>query len=386
MDRRTFVSAMSAGALLAIAPGGPALASRAAPVRTRWRVAGSEGFDAIAFLGALSGREIYRRTYAADADRFAPRLPAEVRADVPRLADEAEHSSFGLLWPVLANILSGAGVTTLDSVVDLLADPEKRVRPAFLRNPGREDADMAWLTQHAERLRRVFIAMRDAGFAEFRREKIGPAFADRIDEVSRSLSAFDVIRWQERFTGRRFDPVINVVLLAFSKPHGAKMQGQTFLQSFDYGVETTVRIAAHEMLHPPIPPEGNAAKAALDVLAKDPLLTRVVRDHDPQWGYTTLPGLLDEDICEALDQLVGEALGVARDPAERWRKADDGMHVLAGGLYGLLRQDRWHETGGDIQAWILRAARTGRLSPPALHQAAATVLKRPVDQLWPLTN
>jgi hypothetical protein len=89
-------------------------------------------------------------------------------------------------------------------------------------------------------------------------------------------------------------------------------------------------------------------------------------------------------MCEALDQMISEALGVARNPADRWRKADDGMHVLAAGLYGLLRQDGWAETGGSIEAWLGAATNAGRLAPAMLHPAAARVLERPAGQLWPV--
>ena len=381
MNRRNLLSAALA---LPLIPALPAFAQTARPpMRTRWNVVGSEGYDAIAFLGALSGRDLYRRYYAADADAFAARLPAAIRADIPRLADESDKSSFGLLWPVLANVLSGAGVTTLDSVIGLLADLS-RVRPSFERNPGREESDWIWLTASAPRLHAVFTALRAAGFPAFRRDRLGAGFDARIAEVSRALGGYDVVRWQEKLTGRTFDPVVNVVLLAFSKPHGAKMQGQTFLQAADYDTATTVRIAAHEMLHPPFPMDGAAAKGALAILEKDPLIPRIVREHDPKWGYTTLDGMLNEDMAQALDQLISEALGVARNPADRWRQADDGIHVLAAGLYGLLRADKWVEAGGDIEQWLGRAAAAGRLAPDVLHATAARVLERPVDRLWPL--
>ncbi len=191
--------------------------------------------------------------------------------------------------------------------------------------------------------------MRDAGFARFRTDAAGPRVAARIDEVQRALVDFDVIFWQQKLTGRTFDPTIAVVLLQYAKPHGIKVQGQTFQQSLDYDIATTVRIASHEILHPPIPMDSPAARAALEVLAADPLIATLVRDHDPRWGYTTLDGLFNEDLVQALDQLISDALGVARNPADRWRKADDGMHVLAAGLYGLLREDRWIDSGGSIE-------------------------------------
>lgn len=385
MHRRHLLAAALAAPALSLVPAFRATAqSNKPPMRTRWNVVGSEGYDAIAFLGPLTGRDLYRRYYAAEADAFALRLPAGVRADIPRLADESDKSPFGLLWPVLANALSGAGVTTLDSVIGLLGDLDGRVRASYAANPSGAEDEWVWLKAQAPRLVSIFTAMRDAGFGAFRREALGAGFDDRVGEVTRALASYDVVHWQEKLTGRTFDPVINVVLLAFSKPHGAKMQDQTFLQAADYDTATTVRIAAHEMLHPPIPMEGPAATAALAVLAKDPLIPRVVADHDPKWGYTTLKGMLNEDICQALDQLISEALGVARNPADRWRKADDGIHVLAGAIYGLLRQDRWVDTGGSFEAWLAEAVRTGRFDPPRLHAIAAQVLERPVNALWPL--
>ena len=270
------------------------------------------------------------------------------------------------------------------TVESLLDDLDGKVKPAFDRNPSHEPGVYRWLKRQSPRLLRVFTAMHDGGFADFRRARAGE-LPREIDELQRQLVRYDVIRWQEKLTGRTFDPTIEVVLLVWSKPHGAKMQGQTFLQAVGNDVPTTVRIAAHEMLHPPFPMDGAAATAALAVLGKDPLIPRIVRDHDPKWGYTTLDGILNEDMCEALAQIISEGLGVGRNPADRWRQADDGIHVLAAGLYGLLRQDDWSRTGGDIEAWLAKAVADGRLAPAALHPVAARVLERPVDRLWPLT-
>ncbi len=377
MDRRQFLAV----ALAALAA--PRVAAQAPAMRTQWRVRSSEALDAIAFLGPLSGRDLYRSQYAADLNAFAPNLPEAIRADVPRLWDEAERSGFGLFWPVLASVVSGARAETLANLIDAFADPEGRIRPAYQASSYWNQSDWTWLTAQASRIRSVLVALRDAGFVAFRQQHAAELEA-QVRDTARALAGYDVIRWQEKLTGRSFDPGIDVVLLRWSKPHGVKVQGQTFLQAGDYNTATTVRIAAHEMLHPPFPMDGPAARAALAVLERDTLIMRIVREHNPQWGYTTLAGLLDEDICEALDQLISEALGVGRNPADRWRRADDGMHVIAAGLYGLLRDDRWVDSGGSIERWIADAAARGRLAPPILHPVAARVLERPVDRLWPL--
>jgi hypothetical protein len=98
-----------------------------------------------------------------------------------------------------------------------------------------------------------------------------------------------------------------------------------------------------------------------------------------------LEGLLNEDLCQSLDQLISEALGVGRNPADRWRKSDDGIHVLAAAFYGYFRDDHWIDRGGSLETWLSQAVASGRLAPEKLHAEAARVLERPVAQLWPVS-
>ena len=380
MHRRTFLAATAALGVAAVTPVGAA-----EPMLTRWVVTQSEAFDAIVFLDALSGTALYQRYYRDDAAAFGANLQPAIRAEIVALWNEAREAKFGLLGPILASTLSGAHPVSIGDVVDLLAAPERSVLPAYRLSRNYSDADWRWLNSHANRLGKVFGAIRDADFAGFRRSRTGD-IDQRIAELSHGLAGFDVTRWQSKLVGRPFDPTITVILLAFSKPHGMSLDNQRFLQAVDYDVTTTVRIAAHEMLHPPFAMNGPVGLAVREVLANDELVMRIVRDHDPQFGYTTLEGLVDEDIVEALDQIISEKLGVARNPADRWRDADDGMHVLAAGFYGLLRQDGWQETGGSIEQWFARAVAGGRLKPEVLHPAAARVMERPVLKLWPIGN
>lgn len=384
MQRRSFLS-IALASLAAATPLREVIAAESTPNKTQWKVRGSEGFDACAFLGPLSGTPLYTEYYGDDATAFAAKLPKAITEDIIALWKSANADGFGLLGPKLSLLLSTDGNdASLDAMLRAIAERDQRMRPRFQASPYWEESDWTWFDKTAPRFEAIFTAMRDAGFAAFREERTGAAFDARVKQLQNSLDGFDVIPLQEKVTGRTFDPTIEIVSLQFSKPHGIKVQGQMFLQSIDYNVALTVRIAAHEMLHPPVVMDGPAATAALAVLERDELFTRIVREHDPSLGYTTLEGVLNEDLAQALDQLISEVLGVARNPADRWRKADEGMHVLAAGFYGLMRQDRWIETGGTLEHWLADAVRRGRLAPKVLHPIAARVLERPVNKLWPL--
>jgi hypothetical protein len=258
--------------------------------------------------------------------------------------------------------------------------------PAFQASPYWDNSsDWSQFKAALPALAMVLTALRDAGFADFRNAIIAPK-AQRISELNARVAGYDVVAGAEFYTGRSFDPAIEIILLQFCKPHGIKVIGQRFLSALDWPDDVHIRTAGHEILHPPVNPQGAATKTALTVLGRDPLLARIVKDHDPKFGYNSLDGLLDEDLAQALDQLIAERSGLGRNPKERWTASDDGMHVIAAGLYGLMRRDGFARTGGNLETWLLRKARGGRLGPASLHAAAAAVLGRPADKLWPVTT
>jgi hypothetical protein len=96
-----------------------------------------------------------------------------------------------------------------------------------------------------------------------------------------------------------------------------------------------------------------------------------------------MEGILNEDTVQAMDQIIAERLGVSAPPAKRWGDADDGMHIVAAGLYGMLKAEGYDRKGGKIEAWMADAVKTGKLAPANLHASASKVLEVPVDQLWP---
>lgn len=368
-------------ALPLLAAPAPILA-QTTPGRTRWTVGPSEGLDAIAFLGPLSGKAFYAHFYEAELAAFKPKLPASAIAALGELHAEADAAG-SLLWPSISVIFSGGPTDSLDAVIASLDDADRALKPAYQASIYSDKVDWDRFIAGRERLLLVLRAMREAGFVEFRRSLIEATLARRQAELGELLPKLDVISEQERLLGRKLDPLIEIDLLWFCKPHGVKVQDQRFLTFVGARDQVVVLTAAHELLHPPFDMAGPTAKACLDVLGKDPVLTRILAEKDKGTGYNSLEGVLNEDTAQALDQIIQERLGYVNKPAaERWTQGDQGMHVLAAGLYGLLKADGYDQTGGNLEVWMAAAARDGKLSPAVLHPAAAKVLGKPVDGLW----
>ena len=380
MNRRHFIASGCAASALV-------LCGRAAvqDTRTRWVVRGSEGFDALSFLSPLSGDPFYLRHYEPAVAEFAPRLTADTLAAIRALKQRAASANI-LLSPFLDLRFSAGPDATIDDLIHSLDHLETALRPAFEASPyWSAGSEESWrqFAQAGPVLRSILLAMRDAGFAAFRAARFDPKATVVFPRLRTRLASFDVVAEVERFTGRSLDPSVEVVLLEFCKPHGIKVIGQKFLSAIDWSDEVVIRTAGHELLHPPVDMSGPAAEAALRVLRQDPLFRRVVAEHDRAFGYNSLEGLFDEDLASALDQIIAERLGVARDPAERWNRVDGGMHILSAGFYVLMRHSGFAGTGGDLERWLYRAAIGGWLAPTVLHGMAARLLGRPVEHLWP---
>ena len=82
MQRRTFLATAVATLAASTVLSRAVSAQIKGPNKTRWQVRASEGFDAIAFLGPLSGAELYTRFYGADATEFGAKLPEANAANV----------------------------------------------------------------------------------------------------------------------------------------------------------------------------------------------------------------------------------------------------------------------------------------------------------------
>ncbi|MBO9542977.1 hypothetical protein [Caulobacter sp.] len=376
MNRRQLF--LTAAALAAVSAS-PAFAA----IRTQWTVSLSEGFDALCFLGPLSGKDFYARYYKDELAQVLPRMPKAAMEAMASLQAEADKEN-QLLGPGLCTLMSGAWLDTLDAVIAALDAAETAILPPYKASAYWDQKDWDQFIARRPRIRLVLDGLRQAGFVELRQKMLAPTAETRLPALRQKLAGYDVIAEQERLLGRPLDASLEIVLLWFNKPHGIRVQGQRFITGIAWPDEIVLRNAAHEVLHPPFPMDGPAAKAALVVLEQDALLKKIVAEHDPSFGYNSLEGLLNEDMVEALEQIVSERLGFAVEPHVRWEKADDGMHVLAAGLYGLLKADGYDRTGGNLEAWTIAAAKGGKLGAASLHAKAAEVLKRPVDGLWPV--
>jgi hypothetical protein len=187
------------------------------------------------------------------------------------------------------------------------ADDFLRSDSARIRGEGSDFADIEDVRGD---LSTILAFLKREGFADYWAATALPRIREFVARNAAELGRYDVVGADERVLGRHLEvEELTVFALAYVKPHGIRVTGWRFLTDVSYPLEVTVRTALHELLHPPFLP-GSPGERALQGLSKDPFLQRLVREHDPRFGYTTTAGLLEEDADTAIHIFNSVHLGV----------------------------------------------------------------------------
>lgn len=342
---------------------------------TQWRVEPSFKYEALCLVGILNGDPYYREYYAAWCDRLAPQLTPEARAALAEIKSLIKDQAGGIVSASLCLYLSAAPANTLDELIAALEEPETVLAP--LRHTPYWDADTdSQFRAVCPPLHTVLIWMRDAHVEQQWRERVLAKMQPKIDAIRTALQRYDIVPLVDEYLGQHIaDRSIMVYVLNFNAPHGMKLIGNRYITHYSWPIKTIVGTAGHELMHPPYDLAADAElREALDTLRQDPLLMDRVEHHNPSFGYNTFAGFVEEDCVQALDQFIAERLGVATDPRERWKEADDGMHVLAMALYQLCKEQGYPSPGVTFRDYLVHVLRAGQLAPGRIAELRGRLL------------
>lgn len=376
-----------AGLLSLMAPP-PALPQPAKPqtttdavMVTQWRVNPAPGLDALLLLGAAAGDELQAEFYPERIEFVRRNFDPEALAALDRVG-ERMRSRGSLTGPTLALIFSAGPVANLEDVMQSAADPDALLRPGLERSPNWSEDRYAGLQSLLPDVLIALEELRAIGFEAWYAADILPGIHDAVATNHDAVASYDIIPEQTRLLGRELDPQIEILIVHFAQPYGIRIVGQRFLAYSGWPGETQLRIAAHELFHPPFDTDDPALLQQLEALEADPWVRSIVENHNPAFGYNSFMGVINEDSTQALDQIVSERIGVARDPGMRWRHADDGMHMIAAALYQAMREDGFDQSGGRYSDWLQSALDRGLLSPAEVRRRAAIIVGTEAVDHW----
>jgi hypothetical protein len=84
--------------------------------------------------------------------------------------------------------------------------------------------------------------------------------------------------------------------------------------------------------------------------------------HNPDLGYNSFEGLVEEDCVQALEQIISEKFKVEKPARIRWKESDDGIHVFAVALYHLMKEENYNGESETFRQFLIRMIRSGKLA------------------------
>jgi len=336
------------------------------PLRTKnmtnWIIEPSFKYDALCFLNILTADTFYLTYYRGEFDKFKPSLTPEVINALYNLKRVLKDENGRIVSAYLCLYFSAVDDSTLDQMITTLQNPAM-LRENFEESPYHSEESWHLFTSVKTELLTIINFLKQIGFEKYWKENILPVVQKTIGEIKPDLPKFDVVKENEEFLGFKLPSgTITVYMLYYSQPHGIKITGTRFLTDVAWPFKIVIRTAAHEMMHPPFDYSNDERlRKAIESLKEDEFLMDKVLNHNPSFGYNSLEGLVEEDCVQAMDQLINEKLGVAKDPRKRWIESDDGIHVFAVALYKVMKEDNYNSNNEVFSDYLTRMIESGKL-------------------------
>jgi hypothetical protein len=338
---------------------------------TDWELKPSMKYDALCLLNALSGDPYYLHYYQAEYDHFHSLFTPEENAAFAQLKHVIKDEGGGIVSARLSLYYSVVNDETLPEMIRTAHDSSV-MEAELKKTPYWDDGEWKNYEQARPALENALRAMDRVGFAPYWKQSAAPGIEKKIAQLSPDLAKYDIVPVIERYLGFPLPSrTITVYLLAYSEPHGIRITGLRFLTHESYPFQIVLHNAIHEPMHPPYHANDPKVRKAIDLLGNDPLIVDKVKHHDASYGYNTAAGYIDEDSVQALEQIVAEQYGVARDAREYWREQDGGIHVLAAAIYVGYKAALQHSpvTYSD---WFVQAVNNGELRGDKLQATVKT--------------
>lgn len=270
---------LACAALLAAGLSHPALAqnghtalpeaSAPAEMHTRWIVRGAAGLDALLLIGAASG-DILQADYHPEAIAYwRERLSPEGLAALDTLDQALRVDLQRLTGPGLAYAFSAGPVATLQDVIASAEDPDRYLRSTLT-------ASARWNADRYDQARQLFPvvatalrALEEAGFSDWYARTTQSLIDEAVAANQAAVAPYDIIPEQARLLGRDLEREIELIIVRFAAPYGIRIIGQRFVAYHGWDAATQLRVAAHEIFHPPFDLEDATLRAALTELEAD---------------------------------------------------------------------------------------------------------------------
>jgi hypothetical protein len=307
--------------------------------------------EVINFTNTLVGDNFYLRYFQKEYDHFEPFFTPELKGALDRIKDIKSRNQVQIASQLLL-MYSDRLYGSLDELI-LTAD-----NPLPFNSYNVED-----FKNVIPELKLIFTFLKIQGFEAYWEDNFYPLIEKKIDDTQELFTGWDVEGpiWAILGENNAFENK-TIIISYFTKPHG-KTKNELIIAQEDLTNKALIQLVIHETLHS-FDINSNAGTArALHSLKNDSFIKKRFNKRNPSYNYNTFEGYIEENVVRVLDQIISEHFGIEKSPWKRFVEEDEGMHVLAAGLYFLLKSENYNFEHESFSEFYIRMAVDGKVEP-----------------------
>lgn len=290
----------------------------------RFEVKYSYNLDILNFMNVLTGDVFYTEIHDEAYRNFAQRISESARNQINEAVKS--HGS-SMLGPFLTLVLSSIEGFEQKDLLKILGDGSQ-LHDSFSVQPYYNAEKWPTHENTLSLLLPVVKELEESGFREYWLSERFPLINEKITEIQQFAKEY---HFQEELQfmlgpGSLFDS-ISLYLCSFASPHGIKLCGPRYISDVSFPTRFTLAISIHEMFHPPY--DANKIKELINFIGGDQLIKHAFINQNPNHGYSTMEGFIEENVVEAMALHVCGKIGLEDDPFGYLEKHDGGSHVLS---------------------------------------------------------
>ena len=292
-------------------------------------------FDILCFLNIMTADKYYIDFHKDLFEKFYPMINGRTKQNIQ---DMIKQQGYSMLAPTLTLFISSLTNFNDRNLIEMLKS-HAEIEDSMNKTPyifSHEDFEW-YFAFFDSAIVPLIDELEKAGLHEFWQANKLPLIKERCNEIDKYMQQYNAENLINQY--RNFDNSdFTVYLCSFAKPHGLKLCGNNIISDYSYSNDNILSNVTHEVFHPAF--DFDTVSQSLNVLSEKSWVQEAFKNQNPNSGYYTIEGFIEEHIVEALGIYVLAQLGVDINPSEYFKIHDEGSHVISPHFYKYLCENK----------------------------------------------
>jgi len=292
-------------------------------------------FDILCLINIMTADQYYIDFHKDIFEKYYPLISGKIKQNIH---DFIKKQGYSMLSPALTLFISSLSNFYDRNLIEMLNN-NTEIADSMNRTPFifPDDEFSMYFSFFNCAIIPLIGELEAEGFKEYWMDTKLPKIINKCEDVDQYLKKYNVHSLVNQFKNID-DSDFTIYMCSFAKPHGIKLCGNNIISDISYSEKSILSNVTHEVFHPAF--DFGRVKQSLQILADKPWVKDAFKKQNPNSGYHTMDGFIEEHIVEALGIYVMVKLNTDINPTEYFKNHDEGSHVISPYFYKFLLENK----------------------------------------------